>query len=932
MSSTFPLPLECLQLIIHHLTAQRARKSVASLLCANKYVCAATLPFLYQDPFVNMYPIGKLSDGAPNFGYRIVGMDNETVLGLMHLVRVLLLSMPPNAPHNGQDGQDGHRCSHELITELVQVAFFQGQDRGEDDAVESTETSEQDSNRTVLPQLLVPPTPFLPYYSFITKVTFESTSHAAGILLNNGLLSKKPTVQDYMKRTGRADQACAQEPFRRFMWRDPEGAIVSRACEMQLRQDLTWALCCSNAERIQILEISIADVGRYLALVPRLKVLSEVNFQLDRNLTMQVRHDHQWTPEEEKVLAMLKEDRTRQLEEMILFVQEHQRHHPKSIRTARCLNDRAFNDPCPDEYHFRLIQSLPSLHQPQYLDRNNWAQFAAKVAETDLSCVKYIHPEVKDNLVRFSSQIMEQGPFLQRCRSLENISSPSFKEDMFKWAVQERKDFDCSIDKATSQRPLVPLRNYDIRFPVPSFGRQVDDVTYAFSDTLESMSISGFAPDDFNVDQNWPEFLLGCGDIDNNNNHSNDADVDRVPSWPYLPRLIVLYVSTTWIYLRVHRRLLTLLPRLTFLTLDDKRSRYNLADVVHWEPAELPELKHLSLTGTAAISFHPDTFKSTQNLVRLDLRMEFHDAYSFIPHPVQFDETDDEIVNEGGEFVDNHDENDGENNSSFSTPSPQRRRPAWTWDWELPKLAHLSLTSEFAYRFQFRMLDGTPSLSYFSVNINSFSRLHKRTVGIADLIKPGFQHPELERFLERERQQQETRRRRERHILDHSSSTSDLGETNEEELEEEEKEGEKDTDGYDEIWEEFEFVDLPALKKFWLIGPWMLDYRVLKVLFGRIASKMEVVNLPECFGFTVSEWVKATSENLHNLLEGFVTTSNTPRLLAEAGLVDFAELTGGFHRKLYQLAERPVGRVLDIPAKYEFGRSDYYGTMPIDVL
>ncbi|KAF8941931.1 hypothetical protein BGZ47_007044 [Haplosporangium gracile] len=199
------------------------------------------------------------------------------------------------------------------------------------------------------------------------------------------------------------------------------------------------------------------------------------------------------------------------------------------------------------------------------------------------------------------------------------------------------------------------------------------------------------------------------------------------------------------------------LPRLSFLTLYDKRSQYTLTDVVHWEPAELSELTHLFLAGTAVISFHPDIFKSTRKLVCLDLTVGYHDAYSFIPHPVQFDETYEGAANDSRESVDSHDDDDDDdnyeanNNNSFSTPSLQRRRPVWTWNWDLHKLTDLSLSSEFAYRFKFCMLAGTPSLLYLSVHINSISRLDKRTVGITDLIKPGFQHPELERFLKRER-------------------------------------------------------------------------------------------------------------------------------------------------------------------------------------
>ncbi|KAG9069518.1 hypothetical protein KI688_010421 [Linnemannia hyalina] len=407
--------------------------------------------------------------------------------------------------------------------------------------VRKQDQDQHDDKAALSPQLL--PTPLLPYYSFVTTVSFEDTSHTTGCLLGNSLPTKESAVQDFMERTGRAARALAQEPFHRFRRGDVEKAIVSEVTELQLRQDLTWALCFSNAECIQTLYISIADIDRYMTLMPRLKVLSEVNFQLDRNTTMELQPEHEYTPEERTLSARLEEERTRRLEEMILFVKEHQRHHPKSIKTARCLSDRAKRDSCPDEYCFRLLQSLPPLNQPRCLDRNNWAQFTANVADTDLSCVKSIQYEMSGREVRFLSHLLEQRPFLQRCRSLEKLSVASFGEDMFKWAVQERKDFD-----------------------------------------------------------------------------------ER----------------------------------------------------------------------TAATSFHPDTFKSTRNLCSLDLRLEFHDTYSFIPHLKQFDQTS---ANNSGESADKHDDDDDDdddNDNSFSTPSPQRRQPIWTWDWDLPNLTYLCLTSELA--------------------------------------------------------------------------------------------------------------------------------------------------------------------------------------------------------------------------------------------
>ncbi|KAG0282849.1 hypothetical protein BGZ96_012792 [Linnemannia gamsii] len=45
--------------------------------------------------------------------------------------------------------------------------------------------------------------------------------------------------------------------------------------------------------------------------------------------------------------------------------------------------------------------------------------------------------------------------------------------------------------------------------------------------------------------------------------------------------------------------------------------------------------------------------------------------------------------------------------------------PLWTWDWYLPSLVHLVLTSEFAYRFEFRMLMGCPCLNALDLDITS---------------------------------------------------------------------------------------------------------------------------------------------------------------------------------------------------------------------
>ncbi|KAK3845582.1 MAG: hypothetical protein J3R72DRAFT_436118 [Linnemannia gamsii] len=890
MSSAFPLPLECLQLIIRHLRNHFALKSIASLLRVNQYVCAAALPILYEDPFVEMYAYSTGDDDLDS--------QMQPFLRLKRLLRVLLCSLPINtsaaSDHRLQEG--------EIVTELLRAAYFQEQDqvhKDGDDHVEMKwglkDTTGQDEDGTpAAPLLPHQPTTLLPYYSFLANVTFEDQNHASECLQSRPFFLNQPAVLEYLQQTGERDRYLAQEPYRSFPWMTQEEGdkiLVSQATKRRLQQDITWAMCFSNAEHIRTLQVSIADIGRYLVLAPRFKVLSGVDFQLDRSLTVHLQLGHELTPGEEEVLARLKKERTKNLEDAILFVQEHQRHNPNVIRTAQYLDNHAYPDFCPKEYQFRLLQTLPPLNQPRILDTNTWAQFAAKIADTDLSYVKGIFTEHMSSDAMYLSHILAQDPFLHRCRSLERMDIASFGEDIFKWAVQERKEFDRNngYSASPSSSCLVPLRAYQVRYNEPSYGRQINDVAYAFGNTLETLVIDGYYSENHLVlQQDQPDFSLGRSrGVEDNND-------DIPPSWPELPRLRTLRAETHHISLRLHRRLFSQLPHLRELSLGDKRSQYSLTDVVHWEPAKMLELGYLTLTGTPAICFHPDTFKSTRNLVTLSLRMVETGESSYIPDPEQFEE-------EGQETSESH----SDDTNSLLTPfSLQTRRPVWTWDWDLPKLTHLILKSEFAYRFQFRMLTGTPNLAYISLNINSLTMKHRRTVGIADFVKPGFQHPALACVLDREQEQQEERKG----IPHWDSNVHHSGEA---------KEGEDD-----EIWQEFEFLHLPDLKFFTLLGVWMFDHRALNVLFNKVAPQIETIYMHGSYGFTISELVQSTSLHLHNLSNCVTSIQPFPRLVAEAGLVEhevFHEDENGSRvRSAFKLAVQPVGRAKETHATYQF--------------
>ncbi|KAF9080351.1 hypothetical protein BGX23_002282 [Mortierella sp. AD031] len=497
MSTTFPLPLECLQQIVSHLVEHREANALASML----RVCTVTLPILYRDPF------------------------------------------------STQDQNDNN-------TEPTKK-----------------ETPRQESSPIRLP-----------YYSFVAIAAFDHLYREIGDIFRTDDLDWNLDFMAFAERTGLKHRYLDEEPFSRFI-RFQYEVVIAVAASRDLHRDLTWALC-SNAEHIQTLGIPLSDISVIW--------LSSIGSR------------HQ-------------EERTRHLEEMIVFVQEHRRQHPSVLRKARCANDRVAREPCPDEYQLRLLQILPPLFKPQYLDHRSWAQFVASVASTDLTFVEFV-----DHGTEVGATILD----------------------------------------------------------------------------------------------------------DNDDDGSANAEQEE----------------------------------------DDSEE---------------------SLSSPAAAA-----------------------AAAALP------------------------------------------RPVWTWDWELYNLTHLRLTSEFAYRFQFRMLNGTPSLSYFRVDINSSSRAHERKVGIADLVKPGYQHPALEQFLVDERQQQQERRRR----------AVDNNWFYEEEEEEEEEEGNTECKGDEtEDWQEFEYVYVPVLKTFSLIGRWTLDYRTLQVLFGRVAPKIDCLCMTACTGFTVSEWVRSTSRHLDEL-------------------------------------------------------------------
>lgn len=827
MSTTFPLPSECLHMVIHHLAVRSDRNSLASLLRVNKYVCSATLPAIYADPF-RLHPCAFFSKEDP-------------IIKLLSLIKTLLLSLP--------EGRG--------VTDLLRVAYLSAVP-----AYASADDMTMEHQRQEAP----PPIPAaeaattsLPYFSFITHIDFEPQHAFHCGIFHIPPFPSNSAILEYLDNNGHVERYTTKDVTGRLTHNE-QPRIICQGVARDLRRDLTWAICVNGAERIQRLTIPISDISRYLAIVGRLNVLSNVTFLLDSDIRPHLDVGQQFSEGDQEVLARLQKEREGHLEEMILFVQEHCRRFPNTLAQGRCVKDTFTTEECPKEVHDRLIQSLPTLYRPQFIDYSNWVQFSARVQDIDLSAVKFITTlSIKPEEPVFERVCEQVGTFLHRCRALDDVHIRSPGEDAFRWAADERKQFERDIaDGRTtlSQQPLVPLRRFCVEFDDhPSSGGFFDDAVFAFQETLENIFVIIYET----VEQNSTQPIeFSIGDSNNNSNYQSHWE---------LPRLSWLNISNDYATLRVHPTFLQRCTQVTYISLLDMRREYSLDQVDYWEPANLPRLTSLTLQGTAAISFHPDTLKYAHELQILHLQMVRYedDMTCFIPPAEELD-----VIVEVDSTVDGGSSDDAVDGETFSLSTPLARRPVWTWDWELPKLTNMSLTGEHAYRFHFRMLDCTPNLIHFSLDISSTTRLHQRTIHIKDLIKPGSQQPQ------------------QRH------------------------------DG-EEIYQEqhdLEYIFIPTLKRLSLYGSWRMTAHVLQTLFSRVAPKTTNLTMSSCLGHDFSEWVDATKQYLHELVAATlpIEFEVSEEQIADAGL----EATmSGRHRVGYRLKETPTGRILETPASYK---------------
>lgn len=221
----------------------------------------------------------------------------------------------------------------------------------------------------------------------------------------------------------------------------------------------------------------------------------------------------------------------------------------------------------------------------------------------------------------------------RRCRSRKYLQMEPIGEGAFKWAVQEKRIKDGPTasaalltkeemeheDKEESlalfrEFGLVPLTSVNIKEDDVPITDEVDNIAYAFSETLQYLTVEMTYGTDEDEDENQQQQPLPI--------HVGRGRVD-------LPMLRDIWINKSD-RLIIHRMLLVHCPNVVSESLMDESVQHWLQGIETCLPAHLPCLEKLTLEGWSALTFHPDTLHSTPKLTSLEVRTFIPWYYCFV--------------------------------------------------------------------------------------------------------------------------------------------------------------------------------------------------------------------------------------------------------------------------------------------------------------
>ncbi|KAF9386266.1 hypothetical protein CPB97_003885 [Podila verticillata] len=691
MSDGFPLPIECLQLVIINIAIKHDLKTLASLLRVSKHVCLATLPILYENPLAWFD-----KDIQSTRGMMTSGSSYNKVLPV---IRLLLASVPKDS-----------------YTGLLKAVYNIADDSDDHPTVEPEADAAVDplAVKDEAPLLLTTtPQPWpIDYLSYVHQFHTQDQFGSSHLVDVNAYTPLKPRLKAYVEKHQLAEEYTAIALPVRRSWLGPNSHMpvnpeVVNGLTFNIHREATWALCSTILEQVQTIVIPLSDINRYLDSIARLSSLSVVTFKLDEFADVNDLYMLSVDSQHVKQLSQRKEKQRQDLELAVKFVQMHTIMFRGTLKQVLCPDDRCnwqYNiQSCPADILDRMLAFLPTLVEPTVLVNKNWKQFVAKAEHTNLDHVTMI--DVWGRFIGEYYYQLKSKPFLHRCPSLRKYNTISLGPDSFKWAVENlpNNDRDHGQDRDRSQdrhqlerqaRPNPPLEDVSITAFKESFGGELDHIGLGFGSTLKSFAIHGYR------DQSGP----GGG---------QPVSIGRGWKMPVLSKFVLYFPSE---HLVLDPDFLCHCPSLRILKLDDDVRTYDLNNIQVAQPAHLPELTTLVLVGRGALSFHPDTLHSTKELKILYLGSSREFARTFLP---SLEAMHDELM---------------EPASNNSDMAPVVHRPKWSWEWHLPALTTLSLSVEFALHFQFQMLQGTPKLEELSLCLYSTVHQVDRVLTEADFL------------------------------------------------------------------------------------------------------------------------------------------------------------------------------------------------------
>ncbi|KAK3806816.1 MAG: hypothetical protein J3Q66DRAFT_358522, partial [Benniella sp.] len=648
---------------------------MARLLCVNKTFCAATLPFLYRYCFdTNMH---RRSNKSPEHT-------------MLQLIRTLLRQVHPQ----------------DRIPGLIQAAYL-SHDR-------------QNDFQLTAESLL------FKYGHFIHKLAPYAYEKLEKSITRDSVMRYAASYPLYESYVAEGLFSNIRDEYR--------NEVLERTLEMDLNRQLIWALCQGHMGTVEELSISLLDIDRYIDHAQHFTSLSRVNFAIpDIVWFWDSKRTHVTQEEQCEHIRERREWYDRLIGAMVRFVQRHTSLHQNVLQSVEVPSLLKNSQSSAVDAQFEIFLLLPLIQNPRSIDPSNWCQIATRLPDINLNFVESIDLTVDDRMAEQNERafklLNDQPLFLLRCRALKRLTMESLGPEMFHWALLEKKQRDEGYQRESHvdlylysrehgyYNDLIPLQSVRIVNRTPlAIVQELNDVNFAFSDSLEELALEDAVLSDWSCKREWPLIDL-----------ATSPQVVYGQGWD-LPRLRKLSLQVNHFQLHFDLDTLQRFRFLESLCLEDGVTTYRHRDIWSWPSVSLPHLKKLLLTGSPALRFNMESLHYSPCLEELAVGVLYFeqrrcDLYHHIPPPEDLESED----------LD-HDEQAGTPETVSHGYQLIGRRPRWTWDWDLSKLCTLGLDAVFAYKFDFHWLQQLPNLQSLHLDSLSLDR-HERLVTMKDLMK-----------------------------------------------------------------------------------------------------------------------------------------------------------------------------------------------------